>query len=389
MGKALVIGGSSGLGLSITVELLKKGKYVYIVGRNPPDIGLVSSSIRDRFVEATSFMELDLNSEDYHVFDEIRDIDTLVITAGFGRVALLENLTEVEIRNLIRCNELSPIQIIRKYYDFIKSKVDFKCAVIVSIAGLVVSPYLSAYGAAKAGLASFIASVNVELAASKCNNRILNCSPGALIGTAFNGGINDISKLNTLSSEIIERMDNKDTLFIPNYEAVYKDVIRDYRDNPEQFGLKSYKYKETSNRVNTKPQVVIGYLSGTFDLFHIGHLNLLRRAKSKCDYLIVGVHESGAWKGKETFIPFEERKQIIGSVRFVDKVVTSFTEDTDAWTEYQYDKLFVGSDYKGSERFRKYELFFKDRGVEIIYFPYTKGTSSTQLRETLSSISSQ
>jgi len=125
-------------------------------------------------------------------------------------------------------------------------------------------------------------------------------------------------------------------------------------------------------------------LSGTFDLFHIGHLNLLRRAKEQCDYLIVGVHESGAWKGKETFIPFEERLEIIRSVEYVDEACKSFDEDSDAWNIYHYDKLFVGSDYKGSERFKKYEEFFKDKGVEIVYFPYTKGTSSTQLREKLS-----
>ena len=138
-----------------------------------------------------------------------------------------------------------------------------------------------------------------------------------------------------------------------------------------------------SGRVANKPQVVVGYLSGTFDLFHIGHLNLLRRAKEHCDYLIVGVHKSGAWKGKETFIPFEERRAIVESVKYVDMAVESFTEDVDAYAVYKYDKLFVGSDYKGTERFLRYEEYFKDKGVQIIYFPYTQGTSSTQLRGAL------
>ena len=126
--------------------------------------------------------------------------------------------------------------------------------------------------------------------------------------------------------------------------------------------------------------MVIGYLSGTFDLFHIGHLNLFRRAKEQCDYLIVAVHDSGKWKGKETFIPFEERKEIVGACRYVDQVVDSPVEDSDAWELYHFDKLFVGSDYKGSERFQRYEEFFKDKGVEIVYFPYTQSTSSTQIR---------
>lgn len=126
--------------------------------------------------------------------------------------------------------------------------------------------------------------------------------------------------------------------------------------------------------------MTIGYLSGTFDLFHIGHLNLIRRAKEQCDYLIVAVHDSGKWKGKETFIPFEERKEIVDACRYVDQVVDSPVEDSDAWELYHFDKLFVGSDYKGTERFNRYEEFFKDKGVEIVYFPYTQSTSSTQIR---------
>jgi glycerol-3-phosphate cytidylyltransferase len=131
--------------------------------------------------------------------------------------------------------------------------------------------------------------------------------------------------------------------------------------------------------------MTIGYLSGTFDLFHIGHLNLIRRAKEQCDYLIVAVHDSGKWKGKETFIPFEERKEIVGACRYVDQVVDSPVEDSDAWELYHFDKLFVGSDYKGTERFNRYEEFFKDKGVEIVYFPYTQSTSSTQIRALINS----
>ena len=130
-------------------------------------------------------------------------------------------------------------------------------------------------------------------------------------------------------------------------------------------------------------KVVIGYLSGTFDLFHIGHLNLIRRAKKQCDYLIVGVHDSGAWKGKETFIPFEERKEVVAACKYVDKVVDAPEEDSDAWELFRFDRLFVGSDYLGSARFQKYEQFFEDKGVKIIYFPYTKTTSSTQLRDVI------
>lgn len=134
--------------------------------------------------------------------------------------------------------------------------------------------------------------------------------------------------------------------------------------------------------VNRLTSGTLGFLSGTFDLFHIGHLNLIRRARQECDYLIVAVHESGTWNGgkRETFIPFEERKEILRACRYVDEVVDSPKEDSEAWEIYHFDKLFVGSDYKGTERFRFYEEFFKERDVEIVYFPYTQTTSSTRIR---------
>ena len=127
----------------------------------------------------------------------------------------------------------------------------------------------------------------------------------------------------------------------------------------------------------------IGYISGTFDLFHIGHLNIIKKAKENCDYLIVGVHESGAWKGKDTFIPFKERLEIISAIKYVDQVVKSYPNDTDAINHHNIKKLFVGDDYKGSDRFKKYEKICSKANVEIIYFPYTKSTSSTMLRNVL------
>ena len=168
---------------------------------------------------------------------------------------------------------------------------------------------------------------------------------------------------------------------IPNYEETFKGVLERYHNDPHEYGLHSYQYKKESGRLDNTKKVKIGYLSGTFDLFHVGHLNLLKRAKEQCDYLIVGVHGSGAWKGKETFIPLEERKAIVGACKYVDKVVDSCKEDSDAWDLWHYDRLFVGSDYKGTERFNRYEEYFKDKGVDIVYFPYTKSTSSTQIRK--------
>lgn len=110
---------------------------------------------------------------------------------------------------------------------------------------------------------------------------------------------------------------------------------------------------------------------------------ILRVSFTQCDYLIVGVHLDASHKGKETFISYEERVRIVAAIKYVDKVVQSCREDSDAWDLWHYDKLFVGSDYKGTERFNRYEEYFKDKGIEIVYFPYTKGTSSTKLRAAL------
>ncbi len=381
--KALIVGGNSGIGLSICERLLYRGlQKVYVVGKDTPDVSTLTDNMRRLFEERVEFRQTNFVDFNESTFCGIDDVDILIITAGFGRAALFEDLTDAEIKNLLRVDLEAATRVIKLYYNKIKSKKDFYCAVMVSICGKIVSPFFSVYGAAKAGLRYLIENINCELEAKDFNNRILDVSPGSLKGTAFNGGKTDLSQLKVLSDEIIDRMINRETLFIPQYHEIYKGVLERYHLDKIKFGQDSYKYKIDSGRISSKPQVVVGFLSGTFDLFHIGHLNLLRRAKEQCDYLIVSVHDSGAWKGKQTFIPYEERKAIVESIKYVDLVVEDFKEDYDAWLVYHYDKLFVGSDYKGTERFNRYEDLLKGK-AEIVYFPYTKGTSSTQLREAL------
>jgi glycerol-3-phosphate cytidylyltransferase len=128
---------------------------------------------------------------------------------------------------------------------------------------------------------------------------------------------------------------------------------------------------------------IIGYTTGVFDLFHIGHLNLLKAAKSSCDYLIVGVtiDELVAYKGISSFIPFDERIKIVESLKFVDEAVPQYNMNKmEAWEKYKFHKMFVGSDWKGSEKWIQMEKEFRGLGVEIVYFPYTQSTSSTKLR---------
>lgn len=130
--------------------------------------------------------------------------------------------------------------------------------------------------------------------------------------------------------------------------------------------------------------MIVGYTTGVFDMFHVGHLNILKQAKDNCDYLIVGVtaDELVAYKNKKCVIPFEERATIVESIRYVDKVVVqSSMNKMDAWKKYKFDKMFVGSDWENTETWKKIEEEFSPINVEIVYIPYTKGISSTILRE--------
>lgn len=134
----------------------------------------------------------------------------------------------------------------------------------------------------------------------------------------------------------------------------------------------------------------VGYTTGVFDMFHIGHLNILRRAKEKCDYLIVGVSTDELvmeYKNKTPIIPFEERAEIVRSIDCVDRVIAQENRDKyEAWRELKFDVMFVGDDWKGKLLFMKVEEEFKKVGVDVVYFPYTKDTSSTILREKLNVI---
>lgn len=377
--KALVIGGSNGIGLAIVKQLIARGYYVEIIDRHGPEEGILDSgTYKHHFCDL-----LDLDEELISSFAEDSDVDLLMITAGFGRVADFEFFHTAEIKNMMTVNATATIQILRLFYDRIKGEKPFYCGVMGSISGLMISPSAAVYAASKAAVCRLIESVNIELEEAGTENRILNISPASFKGSRFYGGQNQLELLEGLAGEIVEHLLDKDCLFIPQYEETFKAVLKRYHNDPHEYGLHSYQFKKESGRLDNNRRVKIGYLSGTFDLFHVGHLNLLRRAKQQCDYLIVGVHDSGAWKGKETFIPFDERMQIVGSCKYVDKVVQSCREDSDAWDLWHYDKLFVGSDYKGTERFNRYEEYFKDKGVEIVYFPYTQSTSSTQIRKTV------
>lgn len=133
--------------------------------------------------------------------------------------------------------------------------------------------------------------------------------------------------------------------------------------------------------------MIIGYTTGVFDMFHIGHLNVLRRAKERCDYLIVGVSTDELVekdKRKHPIIPFKDRLEIVKAIRYVDEVVPQRDKDKlGAYfrLEKRFHKMFVGSDWQGTPQWKQYELDFAPYGVEIVYLPHTDGISSSLLRE--------
>lgn len=133
--------------------------------------------------------------------------------------------------------------------------------------------------------------------------------------------------------------------------------------------------------------MVIGYTTGVFDMFHIGHLNILKRAREQCDYLIVGVTTDElclSQKKKMPVINERDRIEIIRAIRYVNEAV--FQEDMNkrrAIEKYHVDVVFVGSDWKGTPAWNQYEREFAELGCRVVYFDYTKGISSTQLREHL------
>lgn len=205
MKKALIVGGANGIGLAIATQLAKCDDYekIYILDK---------AVVADEFLHS-KFVSImfDLASEDYTIFDSFKDVDTLVITAGFGKLNLFKDVSEQYISNSFAVNSIAPIRIIHHFMDKLLNDKDFYCGIMVSIAGFMSSPFFAVYGATKATLKIFIESVNVELEKSGSCNRILNVSPGSIKGTSFNKGKTDLTALETLASDIIKNLKEKMT----------------------------------------------------------------------------------------------------------------------------------------------------------------------------------
>lgn len=243
MRRALVVGGANGIGLAIATLLAQEKEYdkVYIVDRAP----IAPEYMCNKF----EHIAFDLRNDDYSLFDRFSDIDTLMITAGFGRLAHFTDIDEKHIVDSFSVNTTAVIRIIHHFYDRLLAHDNFYCGIMGSIAGFISSPLFSVYGASKAALKIFIESVNIELEMAGSLNRILNVAPGTIKGTAFYNGDNDLSLTTVLAEEIIAHLKARSDLYIPLYDEIYREVLERYHDDFRAEGRHSYIYKIESGRV--------------------------------------------------------------------------------------------------------------------------------------------
>jgi NAD(P)-dependent dehydrogenase (short-subunit alcohol dehydrogenase family) len=290
---------------------------VEILGRGTGDISILPhDSVHHTFCDL-----LDFDEELFTSLAADQSVEILLVTAGIGRVADFEYFHPAEIEKMFTVDTVSTIKIFRIFYDRIKSRDSFYAGVMGSISGWMSTPSAAVYAAAKAGVVRFVESVNIELEVAGVDNRILDVSPASFKGSKFYGGKNDISLMSGLAGEIYLHMVNRETRYIPQYEEVFKGVLERYHNDPHEYSVHSYHYKESSGRKDNTRRVRVGRISGTFNPFGPEQVNLLKEAKSKCDYLIVEVTANSPESSGNGLMTLEEVKTVVGACRYVDRVV--------------------------------------------------------------------
>ena len=307
------------MGLAISAELIKKGYYVEITDLAAPNEEELGSGRETYHYTYTNLLYFD---EDLFCrLAEDEDVEALVITAGIGRIADFEFHHIAEIEKTFTIDSVSTIKILRIFYDRIRTDETFYTAVMGSIAGWMSSPCASVYSAAKAAVIRLIESVNIELEMKGSLNRILDVSPSSFKGSKFYGGRNDMSLMSGLAAEICKRMTARETRFIPQYEEVFKGVLERYHQDPHEYGVHSFHYKESSGRKDNNERVKIGYVKDSFVPFDAEKVAILREAKSKCDYLIAEVVSGEQDSSINVRMTIEEVKSVVEACRYVDRVV--------------------------------------------------------------------
>lgn len=240
--RILIVGGANGIGLTMATLWVRRDdvERVYIVDKAP-----VADEHQMPKMQAFQF---DLTETDYSFFDRFTDIDTLMVTAGFGHLALFRDVDEAVIRQSFLVNTLPAMRLAKRFYAKLEGKAPFRMGVMVSIAGFMSSPFYAIYAATKAALKVFIESVNVELEKGGTDNRILNVSPGKIRGTRFHDNTTDIDSIAPLAQEIIRHLEAGDDLFIPQYDEVFHEVLERYHQDFRAEGRHSYEYKKNSTK---------------------------------------------------------------------------------------------------------------------------------------------
>ena len=198
--KAVVVGGSNGIGLAISKNLIERGYYLEICDRSGPDDGVLDqNSYHHNYCDL-----LDFDEELFYSLAADQNVELLMVTAGIGRVADFQFHHTAEIEKMLTVDTVSTLKIFRIFYDRIMKDKTFYTGVMGSISGWMSTPSAAVYAAAKAGVVRFVESVNIELEAYGSNNRILDVSPASFKGSKFYGGKNDLSMTGPLAEQILD-----------------------------------------------------------------------------------------------------------------------------------------------------------------------------------------
>lgn len=309
---------------------------------------------------------------------ESAELDVIINCVGIGRIMDFGNTKRADLESDFVVNAEFPAQVFFNINRFrsLKFALNFS-----SVSADLPSPLFASYSASKAYISKVIETINAENFIAKNDVIITDAHLFNFKSSRnFSGGNNestadDISRV----KKAIDAMFERKAVY---YEAAFTDVLKKKVESPQEFITKSFGDKFDRMKLFSSKSKV-GYLTGSFDAMHFGHINLIRRASKMCDKLIIGIHESGERKNVDFLHSLSERIENLKSLRFVTDVVITSGEDDKDWELVKYDTLFVGSDYQGTQRFKKYEITLKGKS-NIVYLPRTEGVSSTQIRKKIS-----
>lgn len=301
--------------------------------------------------------------------------EIIINCVGAGMIQEFKDVSRATLEKDFITNAEFPAKVFLSLHNFEELKFALNLS---SVSVDLPSPLFASYAASKAYASKIIETINSENLAKKMQVVITDAHLFNFKSSSNFSGGNNVPSSEEMEriGKTIDAMFNKQMIF---YEEGFLEVLEKSKNNLDFFVQKSFNDK--SERVkNIGNKQNIGYLTGSFDAFHFGHINLIRRASQMCDRLIIGIHKDGKRKNVEFVHSLDERISYLKSIRFVDEVIITSGEDDKDWEVAKYNTLFVGSDYQGTERFNKYEITL-ERKAKIVYLPRTEGVSSTLMRE--------